>query len=112
MKPYSLVSDKYYELLEVHRLPRGLFGITIIVIKPTVEIVYDGINCIKFNVNINYVGFVISNTETLPSFATFYPPTKSLTNIHKRVDFIKETLKNPNVEIKLHNKKYIYINKV
>lgn len=102
----TYVSDKYYEILEIHNLSRGLFGITVKIIKPATQNVWNGINREYLKIPSGSVGFVISNTNTVPTQATFYPVTKSLSNIHKRVDFLKEILKNPNLEVTLNDKKY------
>ena len=96
----SIILDKkQYELFEIHTLPRGLYCITVKLLKGITTSYYDGIYRWRVNLAKGSIGLSITKTENLPENCSFFPITTDFRKIHKRVDAIKDALNHTNLHL-------------
>lgn len=114
MTMFSNISNNYYEVFEIHTLPRGLYALTLRINKKDASQFFEG----KGNIDIPIGALTvhIGLTEEAPPSANFFVVkdigndrirvsiTKSFKDIHKRVDAIKDALNHTDLHIFLDNK--------
>lgn len=113
----SSISKSYYEILEVHTLPRGLYGLTLRINKKDATQYIENRGTAR--IPIGSLTFVVSETDNVPEYASFifvskylgfnmfrYATTKNLNKIHKRLAEVKDALKNPRLHVTINGKIY------
>lgn len=106
----QLISSSYYEIFEIHKLPRNLIGLTLEINRKGAKQWVDQQG--TFIIPVNALTFVISKDGSMPKYANFLftnknthrlGVTKSFNYIHKYLDSVKEALNNPNLIIYMND---------
>jgi hypothetical protein len=121
----NYVTSKYYEVFEIHTLPRGLYGLTLRITETTTQWI-ERAGWIR--IPKDSLTLFISETKDKPDKANFtfikeskseigkglvdvFSTTKDFKKIHKQVDNLKVVLSEPNLIFKINGKEkglYVY----
>lgn len=93
-----------YELFEIHTMPRSVVCITCVANKSSSHRIYNGMYYYKVTVPKGAYGISIQMDEKLPEFCSFYPVTKSIRTIHKRIDAIRDALEHTDLKLFIDDK--------
>lgn len=101
----KLVSNKYFEIFEIHTMPQDVIVYTVKLTKKVTQHYKDGIVGMLHHIPKGAMTLVFRHkNDKVPEIVNFVPATKSLNKIHKRIDKIREALNNSNLKI-IHNAK-------
>ena len=103
---YQKVNNSIYEILEVHNTSRDLYCLVLITTQDTT--VYTKVSGVSHHLHKPKGSMVaiVSDTTDKPEFANFIESTTSISKIHKKVDFIRESLANENLKVTIKGKEY------
>jgi len=99
---YQLIGKDYYKIIATITLPRNIIAIIVEIDKPYASQFIDtGIK--KFNTSfpVGCKAVYLSNRVELPSDVSFFPKTKSLNVLKKRIKKMKDALNYPHLEVTL-----------
>jgi len=118
MSTIQLVNKSYYEVFEIHTMPRGIVCLTLRINKKKASQFISGIGNVK--IPVDSLTLVICKDETIPDNANFvykssydfisgyrYTTTKDFIEIHKRIDAIKDALNYTNLHLFIEDKEIL-----